>query len=168
MKDIKQGVITETHNWREYFKNTHLSYYDLSGDTVVTIGKMSYDEITGPGGRKDSCLVMHFAQNMLPMIVNTTNAKMVSDLTKTNKPIEWIGKSITLYPNESIKMKGETVGGIRIRATLPVVSLPKINKERFDKMVVAIKKGSYGLDKAICQFDYTADQLSQLKALKDG
>ena len=168
MKEPKQGVITDAHNWREYFKNTHLSYYDLSGDTIVTIKEMSYDEITGPGGRKDNCLVMHFAHDMLPMIVNTTNAKMVSDLTKTNKPIEWIGKSITLYPNENVKMKGETVGGIRIRATLPAVSLPKINKERFDKMAEAIKKGRYSLDKALYQFDYTTDQLSQLKALKDG
>ena len=88
MKDVKKGIITEAHSWRKFFENTHLSYYDLTdGDTVVTIKEMRYETITGPGGRKDDCLVMVFIDSeMLPMIVNTTNAKTISDAVTSSGP----------------------------------------------------------------------------------
>jgi len=168
MKDLKKGIITEAHSWRKFFENTHLSYYDLTdGDTVVTIKEMRYETITGPGGRKDDCLVMVFTDaEMLPMIVNTTNAKTISDLHNTNKPIEWVGKSIILYPEDSVKMKGETVGGIRVRKVLPQIKLPKIDAKRFDAMCKKIEAKEFSIDKAVAMFDFTKEQAAKLIDIK--
>lgn len=168
MKDIKKGIIKEAHSWRKFFENTHLSYYDLTdGDTVVTIKEMRYETITGPGGRKDDCLVMVFTdEDMLPMVVNTTNAKTISDLHKTNKPVEWVGKSIILYADDNVKMKGETVGGIRVRKVMPQIKLPKIDAKRFDAMCKKIEAGEFSIDKAVTMFEFTQEQSTKLIDLR--
>ena len=102
------------------------------------------------------------------MIVNTTNAKTISDLHKTNKPVEWVGKSIILYADDNVKMKGETVGGIRVRKVLPQTTLPTLAEDRFNKMLESIKTGKYDADKASSSFALTDNQLQAINALQNG
>ncbi|MCB0642910.1 MAG: hypothetical protein KDC44_14780 [Phaeodactylibacter sp.] len=167
-KQPTKGRITGNNTWRDFFKNTYLSYYDLTGDLVVEIKEMRYETVTGPGGRKDDCLIMAFTDpDVLPMVVNSTNAKTISDLHGTNKPAEWVGKSITLYPDNSVKMKGETVGGIRIRPVVPSTKKSRLTPDRFDKMVQQIIAGNFSVERALAQFDLTDEQLETLKGFQE-
>lgn len=97
-----------------------LAVEDLEGkgDTTVTIARViQHSNVTFVDGRKkDKVFAIEFERATKQLTVNATRRKTLKgmfgpDVTK------WKGQQIILYIDPDVKMKGETVGGIRIRET---------------------------------------------------
>lgn len=108
-------------HWEVLFDKTYLRWFHLQGKPcVVTIATIVRDvELTMRGGIKKKAWLIHFVGKEKPLVMNVTNASTIATI-HGNKPSQWPGKKVTLYPTttrmykeESKKM--ETVGCIRIK-----------------------------------------------------
>lgn len=111
---------TLTH-WKKLMNPDYLGSYALEPgqDLIVTIKSVCNEEVTGSDGKKDICSVIHFVENVKPMILNATNNKTIAKLFKTPYIEEWAGRKIQIYI-EKVKAFGEIWDALRIRPFLPV------------------------------------------------
>jgi hypothetical protein len=109
----------KTH-WKKLQNPDYLGSYSLEPgkDMILTIKNVKVESVTGPDNRKEDCTVMYFVENVKPMIVNATNAKIISKLYKTPYIEEWAGKKIQIYSTE-VKAFGDVVEALRIRPKVP-------------------------------------------------
>ena len=111
---------TLTH-WKKLMNPEYLGSYALEPgqDLIVTIKTVGNEEVTGTDGKKEVCSVIHFFENVKPMILNATNNKTIAKLFKTPYIEEWSGRKIQIY-TEKVKAFGEVWDALRIRPYLPV------------------------------------------------
>lgn len=111
---------TLTH-WKKLMNPDYLGSYALEPgqDLIVTIKSVGNEEVTGSDGKKEICSVIHFVENVKPMILNATNNKTIAKLFKTPYIEEWAGRKIQVY-TEKVKAFGEIWDALRIRPYLPV------------------------------------------------
>ena len=111
---------TLTH-WKKLTNPDYLGAYALEPgqELILTIKSVSNETVTGTDGKKETCSVMRFAENVKPMILNATNSKTITKLLKTPYIEKWAGRKIQIYV-ESVKAFGEVVDALRIRPFLPV------------------------------------------------
>lgn len=112
-------------NWKKLINPDYLGAYSLDSgsggysDVTATIACIRVESVTGADGKRDNCMVAHFADDKLkPMIINATNAKTLSTLFKSNYIEDWVGKKIRIGV-EPVKAFGDIVDALRIRKTLP-------------------------------------------------
>ena len=110
-----------TH-WKKLTNPDYLGAYALEPgqDLIVTIKSVANEVVTGTDGKKETCSVMHFAENVKPLVLNATNSKTITRLLKTPYIEEWAGRKIQLYVEQGIKAFGDIVDAIRVRSFLPV------------------------------------------------
>ena len=113
-----------TH-WKKLTNPDYLGAYALEPgqDLIVTIKSVANEVVTGTDGKKETCSVMHFAENVKPLVLNATNSKTITKLLKTPYIEQWAGRKIQLYVESGIKAFGDIVDAIRVRPFLPVVEL---------------------------------------------
>jgi len=113
--------MSQTH-WKKLHNPDYIGAYALEpGKTlIVTIKTVKNENVTGPDGKKEECMVMTFSDppGTKPMIVNSTNAKTIEKLYNTPYIEEWAGRKIELY-TDRIKAFGEVVDALRIKAKVP-------------------------------------------------
>lgn len=138
-----------TH-WKLLVNPDYLGVYSLptdeSGkpkDIILTIDKVVREIVTSEGGKKEECTVVHFKEKQKPMILNRTNAKMISRLYDTPYIEQWGGHKIKVGRSVT-KLKGEEVECLRVRderqgLTLPVLQIS--DKTNFDKCKKALSNG---------------------------
>lgn len=109
----------KTH-WKKLYNPDYLGSYSLNPgeDMVVTIKSLNSEIVTGADGKKEECMVLRFTDADKPMILNATNAKMITKIHKTPYKEEWVGKRIQLYAKD-VKAFGEVVEALRIRPFVP-------------------------------------------------
>lgn len=143
----------------KYRKSTHLAGIDVEtiisekGNCILTIKEAYYNKNVDVSGNKTDAYFLEFVENVKPMVVNSTNRKIISELVKKSKNIttaesrflpNWANFIIELTFDENIKMMGKTTGGIRVKNQLPNILLPILEHgEIFEKCKKAIKSGSY-------------------------
>ena len=112
-----------TH-WKKLTNPDYLGAYALepNQDLIVTIKSVANEVVTGTDGKKETCSVMRFAENVKPMILNATNSKTITKLLKTPYIEEWTGRKIQLYVETGVKAFGDVVDALRVRPFLPVDS----------------------------------------------
>lgn len=110
-----------TH-WKRLTNPDYLGAYALepNQDLVVTIKSVSNEVVTGTDGKKETCSVMRFTENVKPLVLNATNSKTITKLLKTPYIEEWAGRKIQLYVEKNVKAFGDVVDAIRVRPFLPV------------------------------------------------
>lgn len=110
-----------TH-WKKLTNPDYLGAYALepNQDLIVTIKSVANEVVTGTDGKKETCSVMRFAENVKPMVLNATNSKTISKLFKTPFIEEWEGRKIQLYVETGVKAFGDVVDALRVRPFLPV------------------------------------------------
>lgn len=110
-----------TH-WKRLTNPDYLGAYALEPDQdlVVTIKSVSNEVVTGADGKKETCSVMTFMENVKPMVLNATNSKTITKLLKTPYIEEWAGRKIQIYVQKGVKAFGDVVDALRIRPFLPV------------------------------------------------
>jgi hypothetical protein len=141
----------KTH-FRKVFKSDHLGSADLEEfieegkPLIFTIKQVIQHQIDpkikGSGmvvaGRRISANIAYFTDTKIkPLVLNATNSRIVKN--KTNSPFveDWKGLVIELYIDRDVKMKGETVGGVRIK-TDPIKPLTKEEMEILDVKLIAV------------------------------
>lgn len=110
-----------TH-WKKLTNPDYLGAYALepNQDLVVTIKSIANEVVTGTDGKKETCSVMRFMENVKPLVLNATNSKTITKLLKTPYIEEWAGRKIQLYVEKNVKAFGDVVDAIRVRPFLPV------------------------------------------------
>lgn len=110
-----------TH-WKRLTNPDYLGAYalDPDQDLVVTIKSVTNELVASPDGKKETCSVMRFVEDVKPMVLNATNSKTITKLFKTPYIEEWAGRKIQLYVQKGVKAFGDVVDALRVRPFLPV------------------------------------------------
>ena len=114
-------------NWKKLINPDYLGAYSLDDgngkyvDVIATIQYVKVETVTGPDGKKEDCAVAHFEESMKPMILNTTNMKMLEKLFKSKYIEDWAGRKIQIGV-ERVKAFGDVVDALRIRGFLPRIA----------------------------------------------
>jgi ribosomal protein L34E len=113
--------MSEKTPWKKLQNKDYLGEYDfLPGEEkTVTIASIGSGDVVGVGGETSTKPVMRFVEPVKPLIVNTTNFKMMQRLFQSRFVEDWLGHQIILYGDPSVKFGRETVGGVRVKSTLP-------------------------------------------------
>jgi len=152
----------------KYRKSTHLAGVDVesrmseNGNCILTIKNAYYEKNVDVCGRKTDGYFLEFAEDVKPMIVNSTNRKTIANIVKDATKCttsesrnigRWVGLKLELFFDENVKMKGEEVGGIRIKQ--------KSFMELSDKNAITILSASTNL--AELQQNWTKLNLEEKK-----
>lgn len=139
-----------TH-YRKVFKSDHLGVADLEefieeGKSLnFTINQVKQEEGVMVAGRKGNHNIAYFKENIKPLVLNATNSKIVKKFAGGSPFVEnWKNIYIEVYIDETVKMKGEIVGGVRIRPVQPIKDKPVLdqNHPRWIKAKEAVKNGN--------------------------
>lgn len=132
--------------------------YDLNTSRIVaTISSFKEEDVVA-NGQTQRCAVMHFEENIKPMIVNPTNKKRLAKLFKTVMVEKLVGKKIYIGI-EKVKAFGANHDALRVCFDLPPADSPVIKCEACGKdiapmagmnseQVAAYTKSKYG--KSLC------------------
>lgn len=131
-----------TH-WKKLTNPDYLGSYDFAQgeERIVTIKEVKREMITGDGGKKEECTVIHFVENYKPMIANATNQKAITKLFETPYIEEWVGKSFKLVVVK-VKAFGEVVDALRIKSEKVVKPLLTVGTPNFEACIKAYKAGT--------------------------
>lgn len=115
----------KTH-YRKVFKSDHLGVADLEDlieekkSLVFTIKEVKQEIGVTVAGRKGNHNIAYFVQSIKPLVLNATNSKIVKGFNEGSPFVEdWSDTKIELYIDATVKMKGEVVGGVRIKPIQP-------------------------------------------------
>lgn len=122
----------------KYRKSTHLAGVDVEmiiaekGQCILTIKDSYYNTNVDVSGNKTDGYFLEFEENVKPMVVNSINRKTISNIIKMNKGCtavesrnigNWIGQTIELIFDSTIRMMGKNTGGIRVKPTSPIPNI---------------------------------------------
>jgi len=165
----------KTH-YRKVFKSDHLGQADLedfmeAGTRLVfTIKHVSQEFGAKVAGRKIDANIAYFVESIKPLVLNATNSKVMKQLSGGSPFVEdWNNILVELYIDPSVKMKGETVGGVRISTNKPTVGKAVLTPEHKTKWQSAIDayKRDGNLDKVLARCDISDEHQRQIKDVCD-
>lgn len=138
----------KTH-YRKVFKSDHLGTPDLEefiedGKSLVfTISHVKQEIGTKVAGKKIDANIAYFKEGIKPLVLNSTNSKQVAKFAKSSFVEDWNNISIELYIDSAVKMKGQIVGGVRIRPVQPQPKKAELtpNHPRWEEARQAVKDG---------------------------
>lgn len=122
------------HHYRAIAKSDHLGVADLEDfieekrPLIFTIGHVKQEFGVTVAGKKGDFNIAYFVEKIKPLVLNNTNSKTIKVFCSGSPFVEdWINVPVELYIDETVKMKGELVGGVRIKNVKP--GLPNLTKE---------------------------------------
>jgi hypothetical protein len=137
--------MSKTH-YRKVYKSDHLGTPDLEDfieegcDLVFTISDVKQyfgsDKIS-VAGRKINANIVHFKEGIKPWVVNATNGNVLKKLAQSPFIEDWKGLRIELYIDRTVKMKGEVVGGVRVK-DVPPKPISEMDLEQLKLKLIAI------------------------------
>ena len=164
---------TKTH-YRKVFKSDHLGIADLEDfieekvQLVFTIKEVKQEIGVSVAGKKGNFNIAYFTiPNVKPLVLNATNSKVVKSLAGGSPFVEdWKNITVELYIDPNVKMKGETVGGVRIRAAKQEKLTLTKEMKAYSNAVDHIRKGGKYED-IETRFVLTDEIKKQIKADAD-
>lgn len=90
-------------------------------EKIATIAKVVADETIQTAEGKSKKAVVHFAENLKPMILNVARSKAIEKVVGSPYFEDWPGTKIQLYIEHNIKAFGEVVSAVRVRNRKPVI-----------------------------------------------
>lgn len=135
---------SKTH-YRKVMKSDHLGIADLEDlieekkPLVFTIKEVKQEYNVAVAGKKGNFNIAYFAEQIKPLVLNSTNAKVVKSFANNSPFVEdWKNIRVELYIDENVKMKGEVVGGVRIKQVQPMPKQkPQFTEANFEKAKLA-------------------------------
>ena len=71
-------------------------------------------------GHKGNHNIAYFVEPIKPLVLNASNSRMMKAFNNMSPFVEdWSNTVVELYIKADVKMKGEVVGGVRIRSVQP-------------------------------------------------
>ncbi len=158
----------KTH-YRKVFKSDHLGAADLEEMTedgkklIFTIREVKQEYGAKVAGRKIDANIAYFKEGIKPLVLNSTNSKQVSKFAQSKFVEDWANLTIELFIDANVKLKGEIVGGVRIRPTQPIIKKPELTPDhnRWDEAKEAVKNGN--LDGVVSRFDLSPENLLKIQ-----
>lgn len=153
----------KTH-WKKLNNPDYIGAYELmNGDEatelVVQIESVSKELIKGPKTEEG---IIAKLKGQKPLILNATNAKMITKLTDSPYIEDWSGISIILYVAK-VRAFGETVDALRIKDELPSKKALTPKHPKWSSAKESIKAGQTTVE-AIRQV-YTLSDANEKKLL---
>lgn len=108
-------------HWRNLTDLEHLraECFAPKEKKVLTIKEVRQEKITSNTGEVELKPVAYFEEDVLPMVLNVTNCKMIEKLYGTGNIYEWVGKKIQVFATKT-KVAKEMVPCLRIEDVIPV------------------------------------------------
>lgn len=148
---------SKTH-YRKVFKSDHLGVADLEemleeGKKLIFTVKEVTQHLLDPNirdsgvvvaGRRISANIAHFMEPIKPMVLNATNSKIMKGFAGNSSFVEdWNNKLIEVYIDYDVRMKGEKVGGVKIRPVQPKSKKEELTPthKRWEEAKKAFKDG---------------------------
>ena len=125
-------------HYRKVFKSDHLGVADLEdlleeGKTpfIFTIKEVKQEYNITVAGRKGNFNIAYFAEKGIkPLVLNATNSKVVKHFAGGSPFVQdWKNIRVELYIDPSVKMKGDVVGGVRIKPNQPSLKKPELKPD---------------------------------------
>lgn len=110
-------------------KSRYLTKDDVGEDgLVLTIKGFRMETLETDEGNEDK-MVMHFMEDVKPMVLNRTNAQLVGVVTGAKTAGDARGKSVVVYNDPTVGFGGKITGGLRIKkvANAPRPAPPRTN-----------------------------------------
>jgi len=131
---------TKTH-YRKVMKSDHLGIADLEDlieekkPLIFTIREVKQEYGVKVASTKGDFNIAYFNEPIKPLVLNSTNAKVIKSFANNSPFVEdWKNIIVELYIDENVKMKGEVVGGVRIRQVQPKPKdKPMFSKANFER-----------------------------------
>lgn len=96
-------------------KSKYLTKDDVGEDGVIlTIKGFRMETLESDDGDEDK-MVLHFMEDVKPMVLNRTNAQLVGVATGAKVAGEAKGKQIVVYNDPTVSFGGKITGGLRIK-----------------------------------------------------
>lgn len=93
----------------------YLSKSDVGEDgLILTIKGFRIETLKGDDGEEDK-MVMHFVEDMKPMVLNRTNSQLVGVATGAKTAGDAKGKQVVVYNDPTVGFGGKITGGLRIK-----------------------------------------------------
>ena len=141
---------TKTH-YRKVFKSDHLGVPDLEEfleegkQLIFTVKEVKQEFGVKVAGRSGNYNIAYFEEDIKPLVLNATNSKIMKNFARDKSPFveDWSNKLIELYIDPTVKMKGEVVGGVRIRPVQPRTKKEELTPthKRWEEAKQAVKDG---------------------------
>lgn len=160
----------KTH-YRNVFKSDHLGVADLEDmiergqPLIFKIKDVRQEFNVAVAGRKGNHNIAYFEGKHKPLVLNATNSKVLKKFAQGSSFIEdWKSKLIELYIDPNVTMKGEKVGGVRIKPVQPKPQKPELtpNHPRWDEAKKAILAGNEA--GVLKQFSITPENLALIRS----
>jgi hypothetical protein len=155
----------------KYRKHTHLAGVDVSiiasekGKCLLTIKDAYYSKGVDVSGNRTDGYFLEFVEDVMDMVVNSSNRKQISQNLVLEKGLSlvdsrnignWIGYKIELYHDETIRMMGKIVGGIRVRGFKALPNLEP-NTPNFEAVKKALQGGNYTIDQVKSKYNVSTE-----------
>lgn len=129
-------------NYRSVYKSDHLGVIDLeelienSKQLIFTIKEVKQELGVVVAGNKGNFNIAYFKENIKPLVLNATNANTVRKLAGGSINTDnWNNVLVELYIDNSVKMKGQIVGGVRIKTQKPIINKIEVtDKQAIEKL----------------------------------
>tara|TARA_R110000744_G_scaffold231998_1_gene350082 strand:+ start:101 stop:625 length:525 start_codon:yes stop_codon:yes gene_type:complete len=140
--------VAKTH-YRKVFKSDHLGQADLEdfqeagSQLIFTIASVRQEMGAKVAGKKIDANIAYFKERIKPLVLNATNSATMKKLTGSAFVEDWHDITIQLYIDPNVKMKGDTVGGVRISHIKPKLvkqQVTKDNQELWDRAKASYSK----------------------------
>lgn len=96
-------------------KSKYLTKDDVGEDgLILTIKGFRMETLESDDGNEDK-MVLHFVEDVKPMVVNRTNAQLIGVATGVKVAGEAKGKQIVVYNDPTVSFGGKITGGLRIK-----------------------------------------------------
>ncbi len=132
---------TDKTHYRKVFKSEHLGVADLEEfieegkPLIYTIKEVKQEFNVSVAGRKGNHNIAYFKEKIKPLVLNATNSKVVKSFNNASPFVEdWENTVIEFYIDAGVMMKGEKVGGVRIKPIQPKnKTKPNFTESNFEK-----------------------------------
>ena len=106
-------------SFRRFVGNAkYLKKEDIPSPVNTSILWTKEEEVTAPGKGTDTKVVLYFDGLKKGLVLNTTNAETLLEITGTDDYEQWVDIPVQLYVDPDVTYGGKKIGGIRIRKPL--------------------------------------------------
>ena len=99
----------------DMIESKYLKQSDAPDPVIVTVSKIGRINIAKEGDPPEEKWAVRFREFAKPMLLNSTNIKLLEKACGSDDTDDWIGKEVILYTDDSVSFGGQVVGGLRIR-----------------------------------------------------
>jgi hypothetical protein len=129
----------KTH-FRRVFKSDHLGVADLEDlieqgkELKFTIKEVKQEIGIMVAGKKGNHNIAYFVENIKPLVLNSTNSKIVKGFNGGSPFVEdWSNTPVELYIKDNVRFGRDVVEGVRIKEVQPKREKPIFSEANFEK-----------------------------------